>query len=600
NDRLVLASPETATDQNYADIERVIAHEYFHNWTGNRITCRDWFQLCLKEGLTVFRDQEFTSDVRSQAVKRIEDVRTLRARQYPEDQGPLAHPVRPASYIEINNFYTPTVYEKGAELCRMMQTLIGKPAFRKAMDLYFVRHDGEAATVEDFVRCMADASGRDFTQFFRWYEQAGTPVVEVETKHDAATQTFELTVSQSTPPTPGQTEKLPQHIPLALGLVDPRGNDLPLHLEGVGALNAPLVELTSARQVYRFTGIAQRPVLSLNRGFSAPVIVRSDAKAADHLFLMGRDSDGFNRWESAQSLARDLFCAAATGLRDATPLPDARPFAEALGHTLSDPKADVAFKALMLELPSEADIAARIGTDVNSDHVREGRNALRSSIARVLLPLLENAYAVTAEAGGYRADTRGTGRRSMRFAALSLIAAADTERGLYLARAELAQPANMTIEIGALQAVLATSAAETLLEQFLARHRDDHLLVDKWLALSAQIPLPGASARVEALTTHPLFTWTTPNRVYALVGGLGSNLAGFHAADGEGYRVVADAIIRLNAINPQVAARMATGFRSWRQFDPARRAQAERQMRRVVETPGLSPDVFEIITRTLN
>ncbi len=296
NDKYILARPDTATDADHINIERIIAHEYFHNWTGNRITCRDWFQLCLKEGLTVFRDQEFTSDVRSRPVKRIEDVRTLRLRQFPEDQGPLAHPVRPSSYIEINNFYTPTVYEKGAELCRMMQTLIGPKAFRKAMDLYFERHDGEAATVEDFVRCMADASGRDLGQFFRWYEQAGTPVVEVKTKHDPAQKTFEVEVTQAQNPTPGQAEKLPLHLPLGIGLVGKDGRDLPLHLEGTGALNTPLIELTAARQVFRFTGIAERPVLSINRGFSAPVVLKTDATEADRLFLMAHDADGFNRW----------------------------------------------------------------------------------------------------------------------------------------------------------------------------------------------------------------------------------------------------------------------------------------------------------------
>ncbi len=319
----------------------------------------------------------------------------------------------------------------------------------------------------------------------------------------------------------------------------------------------------------------------------------------DHLFLMGHDSDSFNRWEAVQTLARDLFVTAADALRHGSPLPDAKPFAHALGRTLADAKADMAFKALMLELPSEADIAARIGTDVDSDHVRNGRTAVRGNMARLLMPALEQGFAATVETGSYQPDIASTGRRSLRFAALSLIAAADEARGLALAEAELATPHSMTSEIGALVAVLATPGAGELLEQFLERHRDDPLLVDKWLMLSAQVPLPGAAARVEALTSHPLFTWTTPNRVYALIGGLSGNLAGFHADDGEGYRVVADAIIRLNHINPQVASRLATGFRSWQQFDEARRNHAEAAMRRVLVTPGLSRDVFEIITRTL-
>ncbi len=599
NDKYILARPDTATDADHVNIERIIAHEYFHNWTGNRITCRDWFQLCLKEGLTVFRDQEFTADVRSRAVKRIDDVRTLRARQFPEDQGPLAHPVRPSSYIEINNFYTPTVYEKGAELCRMLQTLIGKPAFRKAMDLYFERHDGEAATVEDFVRCMADASGRDLRQFFRWYEQAGTPAVEVTTRYDAAAQALDVTLMQTTAATPGQAEKAPQHMPLVIGLVGADGRDLPLHLEGTGALNTPVLELTEARQSFRFTGLSARPVLSINRGFSAPVALRTDASDEDRLFLMGHDSDPFNRWEAAQTLARNLFAAAYRAVEGGHPLPDTTAFAAALGRTLADGGLDAAYKALMLELPPEAEIAAFIAKDVNADCVREARRAVRASIARTLLSQLQVIFAATAETGSYAPDPQSTGRRALRAASLALLTAADPTAGLAHATAELSSPHSMTAEMGALSAVLAVAGAVPLLESFLTRHQQDPLLVDKWLMLSAQIPLPGAAARVEALTAHPLFTWTTPNRVYALIGGFTGNLAGFHSADGEGYRVVADAIIRLNGINPQVAARMATGFRSWRQFDAARRTAAEFQMRRILESGALSRDVLEIITRTL-
>ncbi len=600
NDKYILARPDTATDADHVNIERIIAHEYFHNWTGNRITCRDWFQLCLKEGLTVFRDQEFTSDVRSRAVKRIDDVRTLRARQFPEDQGPLAHPVRPSSYIEINNFYTPTVYEKGAEICRMMQTLIGKPAFRKAMDLYFERHDGEAATVEDFVRCMADASGRDLQQFFRWYEQAGTPVVEVATRYDEAAQAFDLTIEQTLPATPGQPEKLPLHLPLAIGLVGADGHDLPLHLEGVGALNTPVLELTQKQQSFRFTGLKTRPILSLNRGFSAPVMMRSDASDDDRLFLMGHDSDPFNRWEAAQTLARNLFVATYAALIGNQSVPDTSPFALALGRTLADDELDDAFKALMMEFPPEAEIAAAIAADVDADLVREARRQVRSGIARQLLQQLRATFDSTAESGAYSPDPLSTGRRALRHASLAMIAAADPASGLALAEAELLSPHSMTSEMGALSAVLATAGAEPLMQAFLERHQHDPLLVDKWLMLSGQIPLPGAAARVEALTSHPLFTWTTPNRVYALIGGFTANLAGFHSADGEGYRVVADAIIRLNDINPQVAARMATGFRSWRQFDGTRRSAAESHMRRILATGSLSRDVLEIITRTLD
>ncbi|MGH6820177.1 MAG: aminopeptidase N, partial [Methylocella sp.] len=366
NDKYILALPSTATDTDYVNIEAVIAHEYFHNWTGNRITCRDWFQLCLKEGLTVFRDQEFTSDIRSRAVKRITDVKTLRARQFPEDGGPLAHPARPSSYIEINNFYTPTVYEKGAEICRMLKTLIGEAAFRKGMDLYFTRHDGEAATVEDFVRSMADASGRDLGQFFTWYEQAGTPQLIAQGRYDASARTFDLMIEQKTLATPGQMEKLPLHIPLALGLVGPDGVDMPLDLHGVGVLNSPLIELTEPQATFRFRNVAQKPVISINRAFSAPVNLTLNNSAEDQLFLMGHDRDSFNRWEAGQTRGRELILASLGG---GLPRQEVESYGAALERLLADPSIDTAFKALMLGLPSESDIAAAIGAEVDTDQV---------------------------------------------------------------------------------------------------------------------------------------------------------------------------------------------------------------------------------------
>ena len=599
NDKYILARPDTATDTDYVNIERIIAHEYFHNWTGNRITCRDWFQLCLKEGLTVYRDQEFTADLRSRAVKRIEDVKTLRSRQFPEDQGPLAHPVRPSSYIEINNFYTPTVYEKGAELCRMLETLIGRDGFRKATDIYFDRHDGDAATVEDFLRCMSDASGRDLGHFAKWYEQAGTPVVRVKTSFDATRQVFAVHVEQTTPPTAGQETKLPLHIPLALGLLDDAGNELPLQLEGVGALNQPLLELKAAQQTYKFTGVAKRPRLSINRGFTAPIILQSDASPEDLLFLIGNDTDGFNRWESAQTYARNLLVRTTQALAAEARLPDCFAFAKAIESSIVDDQADGNLKSLMLALPSEAEIAATIGVDVNSDTVHGARESVRRSIAAVMLPTLEMLYAASESSGAYAPDTTGTGLRAQRYAALSLIAAYDPEQGLQLAKAELKSPSSMTAEIGAISAVINITEIDELLEQFLARHRDDHLLVDKWLTFNAQVGFPGAAQRVEKLLAHELFNFTTPNKVYALLGGLWVNQYGFHAADGEGYRVVADCIIKLNEINPQVAARMATGFRSWKLFDAPRRAHATREMQRILAVNQLSNDVFEIISRTL-
>ena len=379
NDKYILANPETATDADYVNIEAIIAHEYFHNWTGNRITCRDWFQLCLKEGLTVFRDQEFTSDLRSRAVKRITDVKTLRARQFPEDNGPLAHPPRPSAYIEINNFYTPTVYEKGAEICRMMLTLIGEQAFRKAMDLYFERHDGEAATVEQFVQCMAEASGRDLTQFFTWYTQAGTPSVTAEGTYDAANQQYTLTLEQQVKPTPGQDEKQPLHMPLGLGLIGPDGADMPLDLDGVGALNIPIIELTKPRQTFRFNNVRARPVLSLNRGFSAPVKMEANLSTADELFLMAHDGDSFNRWEAGQRLGRNLVLAAYRGTATEA---DVTAYAAALKKIIDDPAVDDAFKALMLVLPMLADLRDE------SDHEQPTRLVLVPRSNRVDLDRL--------------------------------------------------------------------------------------------------------------------------------------------------------------------------------------------------------------------
>jgi len=597
NDKYILALPETATDTDYVNIEAIIAHEYFHNWTGNRITCRDWFQLCLKEGLTVFRDQEFTSDLRSRPVKRIADVKTLRARQFPEDGGPLAHPVRPSSYIEINNFYTPTVYEKGAELCRMMKTLIGPEAFRKAMDLYFQRHDGEAATIEQFVACMADASGRDLTQFFSWYQQAGTPQVVAQGSYDAKTKSYELTLEQKTLPTPGQDEKLPMHIPLGLGLVGPDGEDMPLDLDGTGVLNTPLIELTEARKTFRFRNVPKRPVLSLNRGFSAPINLTTNATAADQIFLMGHDRDSFTRWEAGQTRGRDLILAS---LKGTVPAADLASYAEALSRLLADPEIDDAFKAQMLALPPEAEVAAAIGRNVDTDAVLAARDAIRHALGKALHKPLLAIWKRTAETAAFAPDPASTARRSLRYAALQLLMLGNPAEGAKLALADLATPHNMTAEIGALSALIQveTPEREKALDAFYARHSGDHLLVDKWFMLQAQARDSKAAERVARLVAHPAFSFTTPNRIYALIGGFTSgNVAGFNAASGDGYRVVADVIIKVDAINPQVAARMATGFRSCRVLDEARRKAAEAELRRILATPGLSRDCYEIVSR---
>ena len=597
NDKYILANPETATDGDYVNIEAIIAHEYFHNWTGNRITCRDWFQLCLKEGLTVFRDQEFTSDLRSRAVKRITDVKTLRARQFPEDNGPLSHPPRPSAYIEINNFDTPTVYEKGAEICRMMQTLIGEQAFRKAMDLYFERHDGEAATVEQFVQCMAEASGRDLTQFFSWYTQAGTPTATAEGRYDAAAKQYTLTLEQQVKPTPGQAEKQPLHIPLGLGLIGPDGADMALDLDGVGALNTPIIELTEQRQSFRFNNVAKRPVLSLNRGFSAPVKMEANLSTADELFLMGHDADSFNRWEAGQRLGRNLVLASYRGTATEA---DATAYAAALKKIIDDPAVDDAFKALMLVLPSESEIAAALGADVDTDSVHAARDGLRNAIATQLAGELDAIWRRTGEPAPYRPDPASTARRALRQTALALMVMGDHQHGITQALAEFEAAHNMSAEMGALAALAQVECPEreAALERFHARHAHEHLLIDKWLLLNAQAQGPDSAARIERLTRHPDFKWTTPNKVYALLSGFaGGNPAGFNAADGSGYRVIADAILKLNPINPQVAARLATGFRSCKLLNSSRKTAAQAELERILAEPSLSRDVYEIVSK---
>jgi aminopeptidase N len=602
NDKYILALPEAATDLDYANIEGIIAHEYFHNWTGNRITCRDWFQLCLKEGLTVFRDQEFTSDVRSRPVKRISDVRLLRTHQFPEDAGPLAHPVRPSSYIEINNFYTATVYEKGAEICRMLKTLLGAEAFRKAMDLYFERHDGEAAAVEDFVRCMVDASGRDLTQFFRWYEQAGTPEVIAEGSYDKAKKSYMLTLTQTTPATPGQTVKAPFHIPLGVGLVGAKGENLPLNLEGKGLSNHHVIELTERTQSFRFTGLKERPVLSINRAFAAPIKLASNLTDEDLLFLMAHDSDSFNRWEAGQTIARKLIMEAMPALAQGSALPDAARYAAALGASLENQALEPAFVALMLSPPGEGDIAGELGRDVDTDLVHRAREWLRRESGRMLDRRLTAAWQRTVPDPVYSPDPLNAGKRALRHGILGLLAAADPEEGAQLALEHFAQARNMTDVIGALGVLIQIERPEReeALDRFYERHRQDHLLVDKWLALNAQVPTAKAARRVKALMGHSEFTLARPNRVRALIGTFaGMNPVGFNAADGAGYELLASVVLKLDPKNPQLAARLAGNFKSYKVLEQRRREHAEAALKRIAAASGLSRDTYEIVTRTL-
>ena len=601
NDKYVLASPATATDNDYAHIEAVIAHEYFHNWTGDRITCRDWFQLCLKEGLTVFRDEEFSADQRSRAVERIGDVRALRSHQFVEDAGPLAHPVRPATYHEINNFYTTTVYDKGGEVVRMIKVLLGDELFRKGMDLYFTRHDGEAATVEQFVRCFADVSGRDFLQFMLWYTQAGTPEILVAPHYDASAKTFRLDVKQSVPPTPGQPEKAPMLIPLALGLVGQNGIDLPLTLDGK-PLARGVIELSKPSQSFVFTEVAERPIPSLNRGFSAPVRLALPIEAHDLRFLAAHDSDPFNRWQAVQTLAMSLLTANVAALRKGEAMREDDGLAGALHAILADAALEPAFIALTLTPPSEADIAREIGRDIDPEATFVARKNLRAAIGQSFGATLAERYRRMIRPGPYRPDAASAGRRALKNVCLDLMAATEDNEAIALASAQYENADNMTDRMAALETLALHDRRERAqaLEDFYARYQDDPLIIDKWLALQAAIPEPATLERVRALTGHPAFSMANPNRVRALIGSFAQvNHTQFNRVDGAGYDFVADTVLALDPKNPQVAARLMGAFRSWRVLEPRRRERAEATLRRVTAAPSLSRDVSDIVARTL-
>jgi aminopeptidase N len=601
NDKYVLASPETATDTDFGGIEAVIAHEYFHNWTGDRITCRDWFQLCLKEGLTVFRDQEFTSDQRSRAVERIGDVRSLRSNQFVEDAGPLAHPVRPEIYHEINNFYTSTVYDKGAEVVRMIKALLGPELFRKGMDLYFARHDGNAATVEEFVQCFADVSGRDFAQFMRWYSQAGTPEVVVTPHYDARAKTFRVDIAQKVPPTPNQPHKEPMVIPLTVGLVGKNGADLPLILDG-SPLKRGVLELTRPSQTFVFPGIEERPIPSFNRGFLAPIKLSLPIESDDLRFLAAHDADPFNRWQSLQTLAMSLLKHNVATLRAGVSTRNDDGLMAALGAILADEKLEPAFIALTLAPPSEADIAREIGREVDPDAIFAARRKLRAATGERHAGALANTYERMIMSGPYRPDAQSAGQRSLKNVCLDLLAVAEQSDAIARAFAQYQNADNMTDRMAALDTLSQHDRPEraTALEDFYQRYADDPLIIDKWLALQAAIPEPATLDRVRALTSHPAFSMANPNRVRALIGSFAhANHTQFNRADGGGYDFVADVVIALDPKNPQVAARLMGAFRSWRALETQRRGRAEATLRRVAATAALSRDVTDIVARTL-
>jgi aminopeptidase N len=601
NDKYVLADPETATDQDYANIEAVIAHEYFHNWTGNRITCRDWFQLCLKEGLTVFRDQEFSSDMRSRAVKRISDVRLLKSHQFPEDAGPLAHPVRPRKYTEINNFYTATVYEKGAEVVRMLKTLLGEDGFRKGMDLYFERHDGEATTIEAFLTCFSEATATDLGQFARWYEQAGTPLVEVESHYDKTAGELTLDINQSIAPLPGQASSEPSLIPLRFGLIGPNGEDMqPERISGA-SLQGDVLLLEEQSQRVIFSGLASRPVLSLLRGFSAPVKLEDHQSADDLLFQARQDSDPFNRWQSIQTLAtQDMTRLAAKARAGETLEADPR-LVQAFGETLSSTELDPAFRALALQLPGESDLARDIGKNVDPDAIHTARKTLQKAIGNAHEEAFKSALEEKPQ-GGFNPGAEDAGKRALANQALAYYAAAGSADVDTLVYAAFQAADNMTDRIAALTLLVhgALPSAEAALEAFRKRHEDTSLAMDKWFTVQATAPVSDGLEKVQALTAHPLFDFSNPNRVRSLVHAFATgNPTQFARADGLGFEFVADNALAIDQRNPQVASRLLTCFRSWRALEKSRSHLAEAALLRISEAENLSRDSRDIVERCL-
>ncbi|WP_428487565.1 aminopeptidase N [Rhodopila sp.] len=597
NTKYVLARPETATDGDYEGIESVIAHEYFHNWTGNRVTCRDWFQLSLKEGLTVYRDQEFSADQGSRAVKRIGDVRALRAAQFREDNGPLAHPVQPASYLAIDNFYTATVYNKGAEVIRMMATIVGREAFRRGMDLYFVRHDNSAVTIDDFVQAMQDASGIDLGDFKLWYHQAGTPDVSIEDTYDAAAKRYSLTIRQTTPPTPGQPDKQPLVIPVAMGLLDGNGQDLSTRLDGEPAATAgPRVLLAKAAETrFEFVDVASPPVPSLLRGFSAPV--KLSGIAPERLrFLAAHDSDPFVRWDSAQQYAASVLLNMVAEIQQGhTPAVDPA-LIEAAASTLDQAPA---FAAEALVLPGEATLADRM-TVVDVDAIHAARDMARAAIGQALADRLRATYDRLTDSGAYRIDGASIGARSLRNTCLAYLVAGDAA-AVGLAKAQFDAGQNMTDVLAALAVLSAVESVERsdALAAFYAAWRGDPLVLDKWFAIQALSPLAGTVAAVAALKAHADFDMRNPNRVRALISSFAGNQVRFHDASGAGYRLYADTIIELDPTNGQVAARMVSPLGQWRRFDPSRQSRMKAELRRILDRPNLSPNTFEMASKSL-
>ncbi|MFD2204032.1 aminopeptidase N [Kiloniella antarctica] len=605
NSKCVLASSDTATDLEFERIEAIVAHEYFHNWTGNRVTCRDWFQLSLKEGLTVYRDQEFTSDMRSAPVKRIQDVRTLRARQFPEDAGPLSHPIRPETYIEINNFYTATIYEKGAEVIRMMQEILGRDGFRKGVDLYFERHDNQAVTCEDFVVAMEDANDVDLKHFRLWYSQAGTPEVDTTWSYDEVNKSFTLNLTQYTPVAHGQEGKRPLHIPMTVGLVGRDGKDLPLILEGEEGKQgetSKTLRFDQEQQSFTFISVDQCPVPSINRNFSSPIKLSTTYSDDDLRFLMENDSDAFSRWDASQNYATRLVLRMVKTIQEGTELEYDSNYAQALARNIADETLDPAFLAQMLSLPSIDYVAEQMQV-ADFAAVDQARTFLKAGIARELYEQFLELYMCGKENTAYSPDAVSAGKRAIRNVALGFLGTLKNDpKGLDLIVGQYEVSDNMTDRMAALTllASMEGEVGEKALKSFEQRYSHDTLVMDKWFAVQAISKIPDTLGQVKNLLTHPAFSYKNPNKVRALIGSFtGANPAKFHADNGEGYRFLADSIIHLNGINPQVASRLLSPLGGWRRMDGNHQKMMKAELQRILDTENLSKDVFEVASKSL-
>lgn len=604
NSKYVLARPETATDADYQGIMGVVGHEYFHNWSGDRVTCRDWFQLSLKEGFTVFRDQHFMEDMTSRGVKRISDVNVLRTHQFREDAGPMAHSVRPESYVEINNFYTVTVYNKGAEVIRMMRTILGPAEFRKGTDLYFSRHDGQAVTTDDFVKAMEDANNAGLGQFKLWYSQAGTPELHVSRSYDPKARSYTLTFKQTCPPTPGQPEKKPFHIPVAVVLLGKDGKEIMPKIDGEtgrsGDGGTRILELRKTEETFVFVNVPHEPVPSILRGFSAPVKVKLDLTDDERLFLMSNDSDEFNRWDAGQQLAVKLLLNLIRDHQQGKALDLDQSFIDAFGKTLEGSMRDKAFQAFALMLPAETYLADFMDM-IDPTAIHETRRFVQKTLAKNLNHSFLAVYRANQDTGPYHADQESIGRRGLKNICLAYLMELDDPGMRKLCMDQYRTSGNMTDVIAGLANLANTDCPERqeALDSFYNKWKDDPLVMDKWLAIQAMSRLPNTLETVKTLTKHPAFNMKNPNKVRSLIGAFAGNTVRFHAPGGAGYEFLADQVVVLDTMNPQIAARLASAFTTWKRHDEKRMDLMKAQLERILKIPKLSKDVHEIIVKSL-